>query len=102
VPSALDGYWYFEQTSVDDVRPSGQPDIPVDVRVVDPPSGEFNRSLYAEVGGPWGWTERLAWSLPQWDRWLSRGVETWVALVDGRPVGYIELDPQPGGTVEIA
>ena len=49
-----------------------------------------NRELYAEIGAPHRWTDRLRWSASQWAAWEA-GVETWITEVDGEPAGYVEL-----------
>jgi GNAT superfamily N-acetyltransferase len=67
------------------------------VRVRDP---EVNRAMYAAVGGPHQWTERLGWSDARWARLAAR-VETWVAQLDGRPAGFAELDVRTRGEVKI-
>lgn len=64
---------------------------------------ELNRFLYATVGAPWTWFERLSWSYDRWLEFLDRDeVATWVAYRDGCPVGYFELEQQPPVSVEIA
>src|SRR3954447_21717502 len=94
--------WYLEQTSASDLSPARRPEVAVEVIRAEIPSPEFNRFLYTAVGGDWNWTDRLIWSYEHWLDWLSRpGTETWVAYVQGTPVGYAEFDPQPGGVVEI-
>jgi GNAT superfamily N-acetyltransferase len=66
---------------------------------------EYARFLYGLVGGDWYWTDRLAWTRPQWAEELAvPGTEFWIAYRDGVPLGYVQLQPavQPGGThVEI-
>ncbi|NEE43199.1 GNAT family N-acetyltransferase, partial [Streptomyces sp. SID8455] len=63
---------------------------------------EFSRFLYSAVGGDIRWTDRLALTYAQWQEALERpGAETWVAYVNGTPAGYVELDPQDDGVVEI-
>lgn len=53
---------------------------------------EFARWLYAAVGGPWLWTDRLGWAREQWVRDLSQpGTEVHVLYVDGAPAGYTQL-----------
>ncbi|MET8942638.1 GNAT family N-acetyltransferase [Streptomyces sp. NPDC004542] len=94
--------WSLEQTSPDDALPAAVPDG--DVRIVrsEVPSPEFSRFLYASVGGDIRWTDRLTWSYDRWREYLGRpGVETWVAYDRGTPAGYVELDPQDEGVVEI-
>ncbi|MFI9201910.1 GNAT family N-acetyltransferase [Streptomyces sp. NPDC053048] len=95
--------WSMEQTSPDDL-PDHDPDIPSGVRIerAEVPSPEFSRFLYTAVGGDLSWTDRLPWTYERWLAHLERpGVETWVAYEHGTPAGYIELDPQPEGAVEI-
>ncbi len=75
----------------------------LDVRRVEIPSPELNRFLYVAVGSEWWWHERLPWDRDRWMEWLDRPeVETWVGYQSGTPVGYFELEAQPGGHVEIA
>jgi GNAT superfamily N-acetyltransferase len=94
--------WSLELTSPDDLRPAAEP--AGDVRVVraEIPSPEFSRFLYTAVGGDIHWTDRLDRTYAQWDAALSRpGVETWVAYEKGTPAGYLELEAQDEGVVEI-
>lgn len=94
--------WSLEQTSPSDLLPAATP--AGDVRVVrsEVPSPEFSRFLYASVGGDILWTDRLGWSYARWEEHLGRpGVETWVAYDRGTPAGYVELEPQDDGVVEI-
>lgn len=94
--------WSLEQTSPDELRPSAVPDR--DVRIVrsEVPLPEFSRFLYTAVGGDIQWTDRLPMTYAQWQEALDRpGAETWVAYANGTPAGYIELDPQDDGVVEI-
>ncbi|MGK5557110.1 GNAT family N-acetyltransferase [Actinomadura kijaniata] len=95
--------WYLEQTGPGDLRPAGEPGVAARVVRAEVPSPELSRFLYTAVGGDWHWTDRLPWSFEQWRNWLDRpGVETWVAYVRGTPAGYVELDPQADGQVEIS
>ncbi len=64
---------------------------------------QVNRFLYAFVGGPWAWTDKLSWSDEQWRVWVENPqLRTWIAYGNGTPVGYFELHHQPGDSVEIA
>lgn len=95
--------WSLEQTSPGDLRPAAEP--AGDVRIVRAavPSPEFSRFLYTAVGGDIRWIDRLSWSYAQWQEFLAKpGVETWVAYENGTPAGYVELDAQDEGAVEIA
>ncbi|WHM35875.1 GNAT family N-acetyltransferase [Streptomyces sp. BPTC-684] len=94
--------WSLEQTSPGDLRPAAEP--AGDVRIVRAavPSPEFSRFLYTAVGGDIRWIDRLSWSYARWQEFLARpGVETWVAYENGTPAGYVELDAQDEGAVEI-
>ncbi|WP_329402259.1 GNAT family N-acetyltransferase [Streptomyces melanogenes] len=94
--------WSLEQTSPGDLRPAAEP--AGDVRIVRAavPSPEFSRFLYTAVGGDIRWIDRLSWSYARWQEFLARpGVETWVAYENGTPAGYVELEAQDEGAVEI-
>ncbi|OIJ96106.1 GNAT family N-acetyltransferase [Streptomyces sp. MUSC 14] len=95
--------WSLEQTSPADLLSAAAPEGD-DVRIVraEAPSPEFSRFLYASVGGDIRWTDRLSWPYAAWQEYLARpGVETWVAYDRGTPAGYVELEAQDEGVVEI-
>ncbi|PKV88606.1 GNAT family N-acetyltransferase [Streptomyces sp. TLI_146] len=94
--------WSLEQTSPADLRPAAEP--AGDIRIVraEVPSPEFSRFLYTAVGGDIHWLDRLPWPYAKWREFLARpGVETWVAYENGTPAGYVELEAQDEGAVEI-
>ncbi|MEU1085520.1 GNAT family N-acetyltransferase [Streptomyces sp. NPDC005576] len=94
--------WSLEQTAPTDLVPAKAPDGDVRIVRAEVPSPEFSRFLYTAVGGDVRWTDRLALTYAQWQEIVDRpGAETWVAYVSGTPAGYIELDPQDDGVVEI-
>ncbi|MEU1783437.1 MULTISPECIES: GNAT family N-acetyltransferase [Streptomyces] len=96
--------WSMEQTSPADLIPAHVPDTSSGIRIerAAVPSPEFSRFLYTAVGGDIRWTDRLSWSYEKWTAFLERpGTETWVAYEHGTPAGYVELDAQPEGAVEI-
>lgn len=93
---------YLEQSHPSDLRPA-RPPANVDVVRAEIPVPAFSRWLYATVGGDHQWTDRLSWTPERWRTWLERaGSETWVACCRGTPAGFVELDAQPDGVVEIA
>lgn len=95
--------WYLEQTSPADLSPSAAPAAGVTVVRSETPLPEFSRFLYTSVGGDLRWTDRLGLTYAQWQEILDRpGAETWVAYENGTPAGFMELDAQADGAVEIA
>lgn len=52
----------------------------------------WSARMYAQVGAPWHWVDRLTWGPDDWQTWVSRP-GYWLALVviDGKPRGYVEL-----------
>ncbi len=96
--------WSLEQTSAADLRPAAGPDPRAQVRIVraEVPCPAFSRFLYTAVGADVSWTDRLGWDAARWQQHLERpGVETWVAYERGTPAGYLELEGQDEGRVEI-
>ncbi|MFF4895478.1 GNAT family N-acetyltransferase [Streptomyces sp. NPDC001068] len=95
--------WSLEQTSPADLLPAAAPEGgTVEVVRAEVPSPEFSRFLYASVGGDIRWTDRLGWTYARWRDHLERpGVETWVGYERGTPAGYVELEAQDDGVVEI-
>ncbi|SEN33578.1 GNAT family N-acetyltransferase [Actinacidiphila rubida] len=96
--------WYLEQNAPEELRPAAEPALPgVTVVRAEVPSGVLGRFLYAAVGGDVSWVDRLPWPAEQWQAHLERpGAEVWIAYERGTPAGYIELDAQDEGAVEIA
>jgi hypothetical protein len=94
--------YYLEMTNPADLRASSRSHPEAVIVQAEVPNPEFNRFLYSAVGGEWHWHERLSWSYERWMQWLDRDEqETWVAYVRGTPAGYVELERQPGGHVQI-
>lgn len=94
--------WYLEMKSPDQLRPAliDRLDLTVIQSQISLPA--FSRWLYTTVGEQWHWRDRLSWSEERWIVHLDRpAVQTWVAYVAGTPAGYIELEAQSEGNVEI-
>ena len=95
---------YLEMTTSPaprEVDAAGKPGVVL--HRMQPCSPALYRALYAGVGGPWHWYERLAWSDETLAAHLGRaGVEVHVLEVDGEPAGYFELDRHPEKGTEIA
>jgi len=93
--------WYLEMTDPGDLRPA-RPVEGFAARRLEPPDPDLSARLYAEVGGPYQWTDRLGWNRVRWRAHLAQpGVETWLGLLDDEPVGYAEL-VREGHEVELA
>lgn len=84
-------------------RPKAVDRTDVSFSHVNIPIPELNRFFYAAIGGKWFWLDRRPWDLQQWTAHLAdtARVETWVLAVDGIPAGYVELERQAPGIVEI-
>lgn len=62
----------------------------------------FFRYLYAEVGRPWHWHDRLGWQDEQIQaRVAAPAVSLYLLSLAGAPAGYFELERHPDGSVEI-
>lgn len=94
---------HLEMTDPAAVRPARGTIPGLEIRQAMHPCPELNRFLYTAVGGDWYWIDRLGWTYEQWRRWVDRPeLQTWLAYLDGTPVGYFELEAQLRGDVEIA
>lgn len=97
--------WYLDMTSPGQLRPARSPDPALGAQLLRAriPLPEYSRFLYTAVGGDWHWTDRLAWTYRDWMAWLDReALATWVLHVQGTPAGYVELEGQVQGDVEVA
>jgi len=95
--------WYLEMLDCHQLRPALPGKYELKIEQAQIPSPEFSRFLYTSVGGDWYWHDRLNWTYTQWLDYLNRPeVQTWVAYISGTPAGYVELESQPDGSVEIA
>jgi GNAT superfamily N-acetyltransferase len=95
--------WYLEMRSPDEWRSVPCPHEAARVVQAEIPSPELSRFLYTAVGAGWYWIDRLQWDYARWMDYLYRPtLETWVLSVAGTPAGYVELEVQPEGMVEVA
>lgn len=93
--------WYLDMRDREALRaPPAPPSLTVaECRVRQYP---VNRFLYQFVGGAWQWRDKLSWSDQQWSNYVDRPtLRTWIALCEGSPAGYYELEQQDGGDVEL-
>ena len=91
--------WHLELTEREQFVPSRVADGLELKRSEDP---AINARFYREVGGHWEWSDRLKWSADQWESWVNRkDLQTWVAWFEDEEAGYVEMQVQDGGSVEI-
>lgn len=96
--------WSLEMTASADLVPAAAPrDANVQILRAGRPAAALSAFFYREVGADWHWVDRADWSRADWIRWVDRDEHhlLWVAS-DGVPAGYLELEQQPDGSVEIA
>jgi GNAT superfamily N-acetyltransferase len=99
--TVLRGTRTYLELAARDVFAGGGEELPV-VRVTSCPPA-FYRFLYATVGAPYHWVERLPWTDAQIRAHLAQpGISLWVYYADGAPGGYFELKRDGDGSVEIA
>jgi GNAT superfamily N-acetyltransferase len=93
---------YLRMTTRDALRPRRE--APPDARIerVAPCTAERYRALYRDVGGPWHWHDRDAWSDARLAEHLAQpGVSVHVLTVGGAVAGYFELQRHDDGDVEL-
>lgn len=94
---------YLEMTAPADLQPARSKDPAARVERVDGCPASFFRYLYAEVGRPYHWVDRLDWSDDEIRRHLGDpAVSLWLFTVGAAPAGYFELKVGEDGAVEIA
>lgn len=95
---------YLEMTNPNQFKPSYlQSAYDVRVEPMQTPDVTFYRFLYKSVGEKWRWRDRLSMSSSDLRALLSQSTTRVLVLyVNGAPAGYIELEKQAGGAVEVA
>lgn len=94
--------FHLEMCDRGDFLPSKKP-YGFGVEKIDPPDPARNRELYRNVGSGWEWTDKLPWSEGDWRKYVCRDeLSTYLGHLDGREIGYFELEAQDGGNVEIS
>lgn len=96
--------WELEMTDPAQVRPPGRSPDPLPMLVrAEEPAPELSRFFYGAVGAAWQWVDRRDWSMERWRAWVDRPEhELWTCWMGGAPAGYVELEAQADGAVEVA
>lgn len=103
MPTVLVTKYYLEMRHRNELKPKRCDAAELRIEQVGVPCPDFNRFLYAAVGWPWTWIDKLPWTFEQWQAYVDRPqLETWVAYWSGSPAGYFELEHQADQHVEIA
>jgi GNAT superfamily N-acetyltransferase len=83
---------YLELQSRDDFKPVFVADPSAQIVPVRTCPASFYRYLYAEVGRPYHWVDRLGWSDEEIRAHLKQDeLSLWVLYYEGAPAGYFEL-----------
>lgn len=91
--------WHLEMTSLADLAAVG---VHVRLEMQEEKDPATSARLYREVGADWRWTDRLVWSDGDWEDRVSRDeVLTWRVRFEGEEAGWVEMERQDGGSVEI-
>jgi GNAT superfamily N-acetyltransferase len=94
---------YLQMRAPEELSAAGAPDARARIARVEECPPSFFRYLYAAVGGPYHWIDRLPWTDDDIRRYLGTpGVSLWVLHSGGAPAGYYELKRHEDGSVEIA
>jgi GNAT superfamily N-acetyltransferase len=89
--------WFLQATDPAQLPPAPEPAPGLEIRRALAAAPELSRAMYAAVGADWWWVDRLGWDWSRWHAHLSRPeVETWLAWLDGTPVGWAELESADG------
>jgi GNAT superfamily N-acetyltransferase len=92
----------LEMRHPDDLRPKlvEMPGLRIERMAV--PCPEFNKFLHTVIGQPFRWGGRTNWDKETWYAYANRdNLETWVAYLEGTPVGYCEMEKGDEGDVHI-
>lgn len=93
---------YLEMRAPDELRPPRGDAPALGVERQHPCTARAYRALYAEVGGPYHWRDRLAWSEARLAGHLARpDVEVWIGRADGEVIGFFELERHADHSAEI-
>jgi GNAT superfamily N-acetyltransferase len=93
---------YLELKTPDQLVPAKMEDPLLRFARVPVPSVALVQRLYREVGAAYHWLDRWEWTDAQWQEWVSEfGYGIWILSYDGELAGFVEMQNQEDGSVEI-
>ena len=93
--------YHLEMCSREALKPSVKIDG-LTITTVHPPDPERSRHWYCSVGAQWQWVDRLEWQIHHWQQHVDRDeIRTYIGHLNGKQIGYCELEIQTHGQVEI-
>lgn len=94
---------YLQMEKPDELRPARSVDAGIRIELARDCPASFYRYLYAEVGRPYHWVDRLDWTEDEIRSHLAQpGVSLYVMYYVGSPAGYFELQQHDDNSTEIA
>lgn len=91
--------WHLELTQREQFVPSK---VREGMSLLEVNDAAINARFYQAVGQSLSWNDRLPWADEQWEEWVNRQrLKTWVAFFCGEEAGFVEMEIQDGGNVEI-
>lgn len=91
---------HLDMTSPDELVPASPAPREIRLREVGASEPDTVQDVHDRMSGPYYWRS-LAWTKEQWlDCLNADGVRTWLADVDGEPMGLVQLHLHPGAEVE--
>ncbi len=93
---------YLEMLRVEDHMRSNQAVDNFEVLEAQVNLPMLNKTFYQWVGEPWKWLDKLSWSKEQWAAYVEREeMKTYIGYHHGTPIGYFEIELQPGREIQI-
>jgi GNAT superfamily N-acetyltransferase len=93
---------YLELKTPEQLVPAKMEDPLLRFARVPVPSVALVQRLYREVGAAYHWLDRWEWTDAQWQEWVSEfGYGIWILSYDGELAGFVEMQNQEDGSVEI-
>lgn len=93
---------YLELKAPDQLKPFRLEDPLLRFARVPVPSVPLAQRLYRDIGAPYHWSDRWAWSTAEWQAYVGEfGYGIWILTWDGDLAGFAEMKNEADGSVEI-